>query len=118
MTNSNIEWTLTFGEEKVHDGLARLVDEITPGLIDRLATDPTAYAELITASELVATRAEGLLAETVLSARHAGLTWAQVGKALGIDARLRSSGLPAPNARIYGSGSAAWKPKRTMTPHS
>jgi len=85
MTNSNIEWTLTFGEEKVHDGLARLVDDITPGLIDRLATDPSAYSELITASELVATRAEGLLAETVLSARHAGLTWAQVGKALGID---------------------------------
>jgi hypothetical protein len=85
MTHSNIEWTLTFGEEKVHDSLARLVDEITPGLIDRLATDPSAYPELITASELVATRAEGLLAETVLSARHAGLTWAQVGKALGID---------------------------------
>lgn len=87
MTNSNIEWTLTFGEEKVHDALARLVDEITPGLIDRLATDPSAYQELITASELVATRAEGLLAETVLSARHAGLTWAQVGKALGIDSQ-------------------------------
>jgi len=84
-TDSNIEWTLEFGEEKVHDALARLVDEITPGLIDRLATDPNAYGELITASELVATRAEGLLAETVLSARHAGLTWAQVGKALGID---------------------------------
>jgi hypothetical protein len=84
-TNSNIEWTLEFGEEKVHDSLARLVDEITPGLIDRLATDPSAYSELITATELVATRAEGLLAETVLSARHAGLTWAQVGKALGID---------------------------------
>jgi hypothetical protein len=77
------EWTREFAKSGVRDSLAQIVDESTPGITNRLGSDPNAFAELIAVTHLVAEEAEALLRETVLSARNAGLNWEQIGAIVG-----------------------------------
>jgi len=60
------------------------VDEATPGLAERLTTDPGAYLQLIAVADLQVQESEKLLHEYVLLARHAGLSWDQIAESLGI----------------------------------
>lgn len=84
MVDSLSDWSREYAQSTVRDSLARVVDEATPGLVDRLATDANAYEDLITVTNLVAEEADELLRETVISARHAGLSWEKIGSLLGI----------------------------------
>lgn len=66
---------------------ARLGDAVLdthPGLRDRLAHEPAAYAELVALTAQARDEADALLRETVAGARAAGLTWDAVGRALGM----------------------------------
>ena len=84
MLNNPTDWTREFARPQVRDTLAKVIDESTPGLIDRLGNDPKAYADLIAVTHLVSEEADELLRETVISARHSGLNWEQIGEVLGI----------------------------------
>ena len=85
MVINESEWSREFARSTVRDALAQIIDDATPGLIERLATDPAAYAQLLAVTHLVAEEAEELLRETAISARHAGLNWEQVGAAIDLD---------------------------------
>ena len=82
---NEVEWSREFARSTVRDALAQIIDDNTPGLIERLANDLKAYQELLAVTHLVAEEAEELLRETALSARHAGLNWEQVGQAVELD---------------------------------
>ena len=84
MADTDIEWTKQFARGAVRDGLARIIDEATPGLTARLATDPAAYTQLLAISEMVAQEADELVREAAISARHAGLTWERIGDSVGM----------------------------------
>jgi len=84
MVDNSRDWTREFAQSSVRDALAKIVDDSTPGLIARLGSDPRTYSELLVATNLVAEEAEELLRETVVSARHAGLNWEQIGDLIGM----------------------------------
>lgn len=115
MVDNSSDWTREFAQSTIRDSLAKIVDDSTPGLIDRLGTDPAAYAELLVATHLVAEEAEELLRETVVSARHAGLNWEQIGSLFGISRQAAqqrfSAGMPGhlamEEAPLPGMGVAA-----------
>lgn len=94
MSDNQRDWTLEFAQGVFRDGIEQLVDKAAPGLTERLATDLTAWDELIGVTNLAVIESEALLSETVIAARNAGRTWTQIGAALGIsrsDALLRFS---------------------------
>jgi hypothetical protein len=84
MVGNTTDWTREFARPQVRDTLAKVIDESTPGLIDRLGSDPNAYADLLAVTHLVSEEADELLRETVISARHSGMNWEQIGEVLGI----------------------------------
>ena len=84
MVENTTDWTREFARPQVRDTLAKVIDESTPGLIDRLGSDPKAYADLLAVTHLVSEEADELLRETVISARHSGMNWEQIGEVLGI----------------------------------
>ena len=84
MVENSTDWTREFARSGVRDSLAQIIDDSTPGVIERLGTDPAAYGELIVATHLVATEADELLRETIISARQAGLNWEKIGNLLGV----------------------------------
>ena len=93
---TDVDWTREFARPQVRNTLAKVIDESTPGLIDRLGNDPKAYADLIAVTHLVAEEADELLRETVISARHAGLNWEQIGEVLGISRQAAQQKFSAP----------------------
>jgi len=78
------DWTLDFARPQIRDSLSQLIDDTTPGLIDRLGTDAKAYKDLVAVTHIVATEAEEILRETVIAARHAGLNWEEIGEQIGL----------------------------------
>jgi len=102
MLDNLSDWSREFAQGTVRDSLSKIVDDATPGLIDRLASDPNAYEDLITVINLVSQEADELLRETIISARHAGLSWDRIGKLLGISRQAAqqrfSAGPPAHSA--------------------
>lgn len=99
MPASRDDWNAEFATPVIRDGLARLIDESTPGLIDRLASDPKAFTELIAVTKVAADQVAELLAEAVLSARHVGLTWEQIGEALDITRQEAQIRFSAPHSK-------------------
>lgn len=93
---NTIDWTREFARPQVRDTLAKVIDESTPGLIDRLGSDPKAYADLIAVTHLVSEEADQLLRETIISARHSGLNWEQIGDVLGISRQAAQQKFSAP----------------------
>ncbi|MCL1801283.1 MAG: hypothetical protein FWG25_07990 [Promicromonosporaceae bacterium] len=84
MPKSDVEWTVAFARDGVRDSIASIVDDATPGLIDRLASDPNAFRQLLAVTKMVVDEGEELLRETAISARHAGLNWERIGEAMGM----------------------------------
>ena len=78
------DWSLEFGLPVVREGLAKVIDNATPGLAERVMTNPAAFLELIAITELVSKEADTILKETVLAARKAGISWEQIGTELGL----------------------------------
>jgi len=66
------------------DRLAHAILDGRPGLVDRLATDPQAYLELISIAASARSETAVLLSAAVTSARRAGCTWGQIGDVLGV----------------------------------
>jgi len=86
VVHDSSDWTREFATSTIRDGVAKVVDEATPGVAGRLSRNPNAYTELLTATNLVIEEAEKLLRKQVIAAHHAGLSWEQIGEALGINA--------------------------------
>jgi len=78
------DWSREFGLPAVREGLAKVIDNATPGLAERVMNSPAAFLELIAITELVSKEADTILKETVLSARKAGISWEQIGTELGL----------------------------------
>jgi len=103
MPENTTDWTLEFARSQMHDEIERVIDSLTPGNIERLAKDPTAFDDILAIHELARTTVEELLLDTVTAARAAGRTWGEIGSALGItrqEAQIRFTGVhddePAP----------------------
>ena len=98
MVANDWQWSVEFAKSGVRRGVAQLVDDATPGLVDRLASDPQAFKQVLAVTNLVVAEAEELLQETATSARHAGLGWEEIGDAIGLtrqEAQLRFAASPA-----------------------
>jgi len=107
MLDGSMDWTLQFAQSQLHDGIERLVDQVTPGNSQRLAADPGAFDELLAVHNMAITVAEQLLRETVTAARGAGRTWTQIGEALGLsrqEAQARFTGSGAGDGTGYDDG--------------
>jgi len=82
----------------MHDGIEQLIDSLTPGIAGRMATDASAFDDVIAVHDMAVAVTEQLLLETVTAARSAGRTWTQIGEVLGIsrqEAQQRFTGVGA-----------------------
>jgi hypothetical protein len=84
VVDGDLAWSKEFGRSGIRHALSNAIDDATPGLVDRLASDPSAYLQLLTITQLASDEADELLRETVIAARHARLSWEQIGSALGL----------------------------------
>jgi hypothetical protein len=97
-----------YAQLQMRNGVEQLIDQVTPGLVDRIAVDPAAHDQLIAVLEVAVVEAETLLKEAVLTARNSGRTWTQIATALGVsrqEAHLRftastANAFPSPNPHL------------------
>ncbi|MCL1801284.1 MAG: hypothetical protein FWG25_07995 [Promicromonosporaceae bacterium] len=116
MPENDVEWTVEFARNNVRDAIAKIVDDATPGLIERLAGDPSAYGQLVAITKLVSDEADQLLRETVISARHSGLNWERIGDVVGMSrqeaqqtygSKIDDAAIDASNALMIAPGAQA-----------
>jgi len=97
MTDGSTGWTLEYARAQMHDGIERLIDGLVPGNVERIATDGSAFDEVIAVTALAVSESEALLQDAVTSARQAGRTWTEIGTLLGISRQEAQSRFTAVN---------------------
>lgn len=105
---SATEWTRQYAQEELHDGIERLVDTLTPGNAELLATDAAMFDDVLAVHAMAVSAAEALLLDAVTSARSAGRTWTEIGDALGMsrqEAQARFTGVGT-GSELVSAGSA------------
>ena len=92
----------------VDDDLVAFLQKADPALLDRLASDPQAYIDLLTEVNAAGGRSDALVTDAVAAARHAGCTWQEIGEALDSTAQAAEDHHgPALDQRAYVADAAA-----------
>lgn len=106
-------------EEALRARLSDAVLDASPGLRDRLAHDPAAYADLVDLTARARAASDAMLQDAVAGARSAGLTWEVIGQTLGITRQAAQQRFGrdevAEAAGVVGSDGLPGDPARTTT---